>query len=161
MTKFQSSSILISVIMILPGCTSLYNPPLIFGQGHIVGISISGSMPEQKADLTIGYKDADIAIVPVTVKQGNGDSTQIKATATGGFVDGISVFGQFEANVNRDGEKEDKASIGKVDVGLGKFFATGMAAKKLADGFADKLSSEKKNEKQDIKTPQAEENKTN
>jgi len=154
MTKLTRYSISASAVLLaLSGCASIHNMPLIFGQGHIVGISASGSMPEQKVDLTIGYKDANLAIVPTTVKQGNGDSTQVEATATDGFRDGLSVLGQFEANTN---VKTDQASVG-----LGKFFATGMAAHILAEGFADKLSSEKKKENQDSKTSQDEGKKAN
>ena len=42
----------------------------------------------------------------------------------------LSVLGQFEVDAQAAGPK----------VGLGKFFATGLAADKLADGFSAKLS---------------------
>jgi hypothetical protein len=134
---------LITVFIILPGCAAYNNSPLIFGQAHIVGISISGSAPEQKGEFVLGYKDADIAIVPVSVRQQNGDSTQLKATATKDHQDALSVLGQFSVNATSE--------VKTTSVGLGKFFATGMAAKKLADGFAAKLgaSEDKSSEKPD------------
>ena len=113
----------------LTGCAgSGANMPLIFGQTQTVGLAMGGSTSDQGVDLTLGYKDRNFAIVPVTVKQSSG-STQITSTATAGHQDALSVLGQFEV----------KADAKAGNVGLGKFFATGLAAKVLADGFAEKL----------------------
>ena len=106
------------------------NMPLVFGQSHTVGISIGGTSTDQGVDLTLGYKDKSVAVVPVTVGQKEGGNTQIKSTAGSEHQDALSVLGQFELDSN--------ATQG--DVGLGKFFATGIAAKTLADGFSEKLS---------------------
>ena len=99
----------------------------------MVGLSITASSVQQDIDFSLGYKDVNIAVVPVTVKQADGNSTQLNSSANEepgqDFRDSLSVIGQFELNT------QGKA----VDVGLGKFFATGLAAKKLADGFAAKL----------------------
>ncbi len=124
---------LLIAIALCTGCTTIQNPPLLFGQSHSVGIVIGGSAADNGAELTLGYKDRDIAIVPVTVKQQNGDSTQIKGTATAEFQDALSVLGQFEVH----------AKATRAEASLGKFFATGVAAKKLADGFAAKLAADK------------------
>jgi len=115
----------------LAGCATSQNMPLIFGQSHTVGIAISGSATDQGADFTLGYRDRDFAVVPVTVKQNNGDSTQVKAIASADHQDALSVLGQFEVT----------SSTNSANVGLGKFFATGIAAKTLADGFAAKLGA--------------------
>ncbi len=123
----------LAVTALCTACTTIQNPPLLFGQSHSVGIVIGGSAADNGAELTLGYKDRNIAIVPVTVKQQNGDSTQIKGTASAGFQDALSVLGQFEVN----------AKATQVETSLGKFFATGLAAKRLADGFAAKLAAEK------------------
>ena len=123
--------VLVPIIGILSGCAaSGINMPLVFGQSHTVGISISGSTADQGADLTIGYKDKDIAIVPVTISQKDGANTQVKSSAGAGHEDALSVLGQFELS----------ADAKQVEAGLGKFFATGIAAKTLADGFKAKLS---------------------
>jgi hypothetical protein len=106
-----------------------------FGQTQTLGITINGSTTQQGAELTLGYRDFDIAVVPVSVTQSTGDVTQIKSTAnpdkSQSFEDALSVLGQFEAN----------ARAANPEVGLGKFFATGTAAKVLADGFKAKLSN--------------------
>jgi len=122
---------LLAISTLLGGCaTSNTNLPLVFGQSHTVGLSIGGSATDQGVDLTLGYKDKNVAIVPVTIKQRDGNSTQIKANATKDHLDALSVLGQFEL----------KSDATQANVGLGKFFATGMAAKTLADGFKAKLS---------------------
>ena len=116
--------------LVLSSCSEITNPPLLFGQSHTVGISVSVTAPDQGGEITIGYKDRNFAIVPVTVKQADGNSTQIKSTATAGHQDALSVLGQFEVSAKASGP----------EASLGKFFATGNAANKLADGFKAKLS---------------------
>jgi len=117
----------------LGACSPASNPPLLFGQTHTVGIAIHGSTTQQGADLTVGYRDFDIAVVPVTVMDASGQVHRINARARG--VDGgvgvnaLSVLGQFDVRVTSTAP----------DVGLGKFFATGLAADKLADGFRARL----------------------
>lgn len=110
------------VTLLVTGCASQGDLPLVFGQSHTVGISMSGSVPEQAADLTIGYKDKNIAVVPV----------QPEATAPGNS-DALSTLGQFELN----------ADANQVKAGLGKFFATGMAARVLSEGFRCAVSDGK------------------
>lgn len=113
------------------GCVGNPNPPLLFVQTQTLGVTINGSSIQQNFELTLGYRDFDVAIVPATVTQG-GASTQVQSTVTGvgtTGADALSVLGQFEANTN-----------GTPQVGLGKFFSTGLAAQKLADGFGAKLS---------------------
>ncbi|HCH5320672.1 hypothetical protein [Vibrio parahaemolyticus] len=128
--KFILAFASIAVLGLTSGCVGNgENMPLVFGQSHTVGVSISGTTVEQGVDLTLGYKDKDIAIVPVTVEQSSGDSTLVKSTAGEDHQDALSVFGQFELNTDAK----------NAEIGLGKFFATGLAAKKLADGFAHKM----------------------
>ncbi len=119
---------LVLVVALVCGCTSTHNLPLIFGQSHTVGITISASTTDQGGEFTLGYKDKDIAVVPVTIRQENGNSTLIKSTV-GESQDAMSVLGQFQVT----------SSTISNNVGLGKFFATGLAAQKLADGFKKRL----------------------
>ncbi|HEV7874618.1 MAG TPA: hypothetical protein VGO82_10840, partial [Enterovirga sp.] len=76
----------------------------------------------------------DIAVVPVTAVDASGRLVPIKADVAdkdgGVSSNSLSVLGQFEVDAQAAGPK----------VGLGKFFATGLAADKLADGFNAKLS---------------------
>ena len=121
----------IAVILLL-GLSACSNAgtPLIFGQSDTIGITVSGSLPDQGGEITVGYKSRNIAIVPTAiVSEVDGQVTNVRGTATNGFIDALSVLGQFEANVR----------AAQPEVGLGKFFATGIAAQKLADGFAAEL----------------------
>lgn len=133
----------------LAGCANLESTNLIFGQQETVGLGISGSGPQQGADLTLGYKSTDIAVVPVATKTPDGqillsaknvnDST---ANSPGGEIDdAFSTLGQFELNVAKDPQTGEKIVP---SVGLGKFFATGVAAQYLADGFRHKLAGSAK-----------------
>lgn len=117
-------------------CAQSTDLPMIFVQTTSVGITINGGATQQSAELTVGYRDMDAAIVPVSVTQANGSRTNLlphvkHQTATGSDddADALSVLGQFQVN----------AASAAPQVGLGKFFATGQAAKRLSDGFAHKL----------------------
>jgi hypothetical protein len=106
------------VLIVTSGCSSEGDLPLIFGQSHTVGLSISGSTTDQGVELTLGYKDKDLALVPI----------EPQAVADNGVnKDALSTFGSFSLDA------EGQATV--VKAGLGKFFATGMAARVLAEGF--------------------------
>lgn len=140
---------------LLTACGNVDSSHLIFGQQHIVGLSISASAPEQGGALTLGLRDNDIAIVPVAVKQKDGSYTLMRAetdnadvTTTyanktvekkenGKITDSFSTLGNFELKAGQDGVNKLAPSVG-----LGKFFATGNAAQILADGFRTKLSQQ-------------------
>ena len=119
---------------VLSGCEAVPNPPLVFAQSQTLGVTIAGSPAAQGGEFTVGYRDWNMAVVPVTVTQGDGSVTALTASANEqagqDFQDAFSTLGQFEAEV--EGGTSPK-------VGLGKFFATGLAAKVLADGFAKSM----------------------
>jgi hypothetical protein len=115
----------------LAACSPTTNPPLFFAQTHTFGVGIHGSPTQQSADLTLGYRDLDIAIVPVSATDGAGQVVPLTSIAGGGNSrNALSVLGQFNAN----------AAATAPTVSLGTFFATGLAADKLADGFGERLS---------------------
>ena len=132
MFKLTMLCLLTTATGCLGACSS--TPSLVFGQSHSVGISVGGSTTDAGGEISIGYKDRDVAVVPVAIvaKDGavNADTMRVHSTVGGNATDALSVLGQFNVN--------SKASA--PEVGLGKFFATGLAAQKLADGFACKLS---------------------
>lgn len=100
---------------------------VVFGQAQTVGISIGQSQGAPAPELVVGYKDANVALLPTAVRDENGKPEIIGGTTTGNssFKETFSVFGQFEVSAEGSGK-----------VGLGKFFATGLAAQKLSAGFA-------------------------
>lgn len=114
----------------LAGCaTSPDEPvPLVFGRTQTVGVSVSGSVPEQGAHLTLGFSDRNIAVVPTTTRAGTSIRGQVPGQ-NGVFDDALSVLGQFEVNANAT----------NVETSLGTFFSTGMASRLLAEGFRCKL----------------------
>jgi hypothetical protein len=115
---------------LLAGCvTQDASIPLIFGQQQTFGVSMGGDASSQGVEMTVGFKDRNIAVVPVVAKNASGGLVHVRSVATEGFNDAYSVLGQFSA--------EADSTAGKV--GLGKFFATGLAARNLAEGFADAM----------------------
>jgi len=123
---------IVGAVGLVSGCASNQNMPLVFGQSQTVGISIGAGTGEQGVDFVLGYKDKNIAIVPIAIEVSEGSHAQVGSMSGEDFDDSFSVLGQFEVNTD--------TSAG--NVGLGKFFATGAAAKALADGFSSKLSGE-------------------
>ncbi len=76
----------LSIVMTcVPFCACVPNPnaTLLFAQSQTLGVSINASTTQQSAELTLGYRDLDIAIVPVVAHQGSGEATQLKADALG------------------------------------------------------------------------------
>jgi hypothetical protein len=129
--KHHLSTALILSSLLVSGCASNQNLPLMFGQSQTVGISIGGGVSEQGVDFVFGYKDKNIAIIPVAIEISEGKHAQVGSMSGEDFDDSFSVLGQFEVNTDTE----------EGNIGLGKFFATGAAAKALADGFASKLSN--------------------
>jgi hypothetical protein len=120
------------LLLLLAGCAYNQNPPLVFGQAQSVGITINASTTTQGGELTLGYRDIDMAIIPATTTQAGGAVTQVQGVVTDGSAnstDALSVLGQFQVNTQAAAPQAS----------LGKFFATGVAAQKLADGFAANL----------------------
>lgn len=141
MKQHACTALVVLAATVGAACTTQGNTMLVFGQTQTVGISIGGSVTDQGASFTLGYQDRNFAIVPATVRQADGGSSQVVSTvdASGGEggeggkgEDALSVLGQFSVISNSK----------TADVGLGKFFATGLAAQKLADGFSAQLAAD-------------------
>ncbi|MCR9070091.1 MAG: hypothetical protein NXI18_00065 [Alphaproteobacteria bacterium] len=126
--------------LVLAACGNVNGADLIFGQQEAVGLTISGSAPQQGGGLTLGYHSLDIAVVPVVVEtpdgakvvKGETKSLDDQGDSAGGLSDALSTIGQFDL---------DTGTAGTVSAGLQKFFATGNAAQILAQGFAEKMGA--------------------
>lgn len=123
------------------GCGNVDSSHLVFGQQHTVGLDITATAPEQGGTLSLGFKDKNIAVIPVAVNEGGtyqllGSTNKLEGNGNGGDGgdqnDAYSTIGQFEMDTGKNGT---------ASVGLGKFFATGLAAQFLAKGFQGKLSN--------------------
>lgn len=133
-----TTAIAYSLAVALVGCSNIpNNMPLVFGEDISLGINMGGSATGQGAELTLGFKSKDVAIIPV-VTSASGVPTLIQGKTTNGpngttssTTDSYSVLGQFGSTTDATGKK----------IGLGKFFATGQAATYLANGFAAAMST--------------------
>lgn len=150
-------------VLFLTGCNTSYDLPLVFLQTTTVGISAGTPAAGSPPDLSLGYRDVDVAVVPVVAagQQVRGQSpgpaggggvngpldSRMLLAATGPsagngpeYSDALSVLGQFSVTTgqsnNQQGQNQQLPSVG-----LGKFFATGLAARQLAYGFGCQLSS--------------------
>lgn len=139
MNNFKTIGLLVVSLFVLGACTGdKVNGTLVFGQVQTLGIGISTA---PTPGLTLGYKDANIALIPVAGADGSmyGGSQCAFAPEKDGDEDfqsicdedTLSVIGQFEVDADAQG-----------NVGLGKFFATGHAANSISEGFKAKLSRE-------------------
>jgi len=117
---YASGALLLSLAT--AGCTATERPPLVFIQAHTLGITANASGAQATPELTIGYRDVDVALVPVHLGQ---------SVTHDGARDAYSVIGQFntgtELGVTRTAS-------------LGKFFATGLAARNVSLGFKEQLT---------------------
>lgn len=148
--------IAIAASLLAAACSVEESSPLIFGQGLTVGISIgapatNGPTPE----LVVGLKMADIAIVPTVIpkeiplppdqtsrnirshgeeKSGGGKGANGNDIPLAGKEDALSTFGSFSNQTKTD------------CVTLGVFFATGVAAQNISEGFKESLKNGKSGE---------------
>jgi hypothetical protein len=99
--------------------------PLIYARTQTFGATAIASVPDQGGQITVGFGDRNLAIVPTTTPNGE----QIRGS-TYQSSDSLSVLGQFQATAATD------------DISLGTFFSTGNASSKLADGFKAGLAKE-------------------
>ncbi|MEM1299610.1 MAG: hypothetical protein AAGH68_10060 [Pseudomonadota bacterium] len=128
----------VAVAFVTAGCDYATSNPVVFGQATSLGITVGQSPTTQTPELVLGYKDANIAVLPTIATDANGNITRLGSASTqdgGAFEETFSVLGQFQANT----EAKDNAP----SAALGKFFATGFAAQKLSAGFACSVSDGK------------------
>jgi hypothetical protein len=121
--------------LIAIGCEPTSENPVVFGQGTTVGISIGQSPTTQAPEFVLGYKDVNIALLPTTATDAAGEVITLGGQSgadANGFSETYSVLGQFDLNT--------PTQVGAGVAGLGKFFATGLAAQKLSAGFACAIS---------------------
>jgi hypothetical protein len=109
-----------------------YQRPLVYLRSDVLGFDIGGSVAAHGAQFTLGYASSNVAMIPVASLGAGGkvaglsgqDNPQSKSKDT------YSVFGQFKAST-------ETARLG---FGLERFFATGIAARNLADGVQELIA---------------------
>ena len=108
--------------------SSPYQSPLLFLRTDVVGIDIGGSLAQQGLQFVIGDSNRNLALIPVAARNGWDKAVPITgdAAAQGGSqLDTLSVVGQFKAETN----------TAQLNVGLQRYFATGVAARNLSDAL--------------------------
>lgn len=126
-------------VVALASCKSRDNPPLLFVQADSYGASVSAGTGSQGVQANVGYKGFNFAAVPVTVKDAGGNPRPLHAVNTNENFDAYSVFGHFSSTAGTTGNAGTQPEIG-----IGKFFATGLAARRLAEGFRYSIVEEAK-----------------
>jgi len=124
---------------LIAGCAEMpQNMPLVFAETISVGIGVGATTVDQGASFNLGFQSKDVAIVPIISYDKAGNAQPMRAendqtTAGGGSKsqDAFSVIGTFSSDTSGNTKT----------VGLGKFFATGTAAQRLADGFSKCLAA--------------------
>ncbi|WP_298619867.1 hypothetical protein [uncultured Zoogloea sp.] len=139
---------LIALLPVLGLCACASSgTPLIFGSATTFGMSVNATPDTQGFDFTLGYKDKNLAIVPVAVTT-DGSVQEITAWSKtcSDKRDALSVFGQFTSKGDwalLGGSSTDAtaAKSQKGHVKLDRFFATGIAASHLANGYRRGLAN--------------------
>lgn len=108
---------------ILSGCNTA-DTPLIFGKANTFGASVSATAPDQGGSVVLGYRSANIAIVPVVARDASGRVVKTTSRLQGTAEDAYSTFAHFEAS----------ASV-PAKACLGDTFATGLAAQRIAQSL--------------------------
>ncbi|MCB1905870.1 MAG: hypothetical protein KDH15_00745 [Rhodocyclaceae bacterium] len=107
--------------------------PLIFGQRDSFGLTLGTSIEGNgQYTATLGYSGRNVAVMPVFAEKPGGEIEELGGEAGGNEHETFSVIGQFRANADTD----------TAEVALERFFATGLAAQHLADGFAVRIERE-------------------
>lgn len=111
------------------------DPRLLYVQADKIGINTEAGTGAQGGTIDLGYRGFNATRVPVTTRDANGNVRQIRGTFQDGgghYADAHSVFGRFQASAG-----------GGQGIGLNKFFATGISARQLANGYQNKLRGRK------------------
>ncbi len=106
-----------------------YQMPLIFMRTDAAGIDIGGSLAQEGLQFVIGYSNRNLALIPVAAHSAGNKEVMIAAYGSNtadNQLDTLSVVGQFKA---------ETATAG-LNLGLQRYFATGVAARNLGNAVA-------------------------
>lgn len=134
------------------------NEQLVFVSSNTLGVTVVGSVADNGAEFTVGYRSNDMAIMPAYAREGarqsdtrQSDIRQITSNGNGGenaSTDSLSVLARFETDTNGGRSRQSTPPTSpnppspsplNTSLGLSKFFATGAAAQNLSSGFACEL----------------------
>jgi hypothetical protein len=143
------SALVLSVVIIISGCrTPHHTNTLIFGTNTKFAIDIEAD-PTGNPNLTVGYKRQEAVWMPLLAnKDNNGtprEDNELLFQGTQGTQDHdtYSVLASFGATFSGGSSMGIETQGAKVSTegGLAQFFATGLAARKLAEAGGSRLVS--------------------
>ena len=104
-----------------------YQPPLVYLRSDVFGFDIGGSVAERGVQFALGSSIRNLALIPVVAVSAGNKPTRLFADdgAEDGRKDAYSVLGQFNATTQTR----------RLDFGLDRYFATGIAATNLGRGL--------------------------
>ena len=105
-----------------------YQSPLLFMRTDVIGIDIGGTLAQHGLQFVLGYGNKNLALIPVVAMNADRVPTKIAGTsdaAESDLLDTMSVVGQFHARTDTQG----------LDLGLDRYFATGIAARNLSENI--------------------------
>ncbi|MDP1533679.1 MAG: hypothetical protein Q8N44_21500 [Rubrivivax sp.] len=116
-----------------PATEAPYQSPLVFVRTDTIGINIGGSIVEQGMRFAIGADFNNVALIPPATRNGQGRHSDLYAIdAEGKRTDVLSVLGQFESTTATKG----------LNLGLKRYFATGLAARNLAQALGAEIAKQ-------------------
>ncbi|MBI2472001.1 MAG: hypothetical protein HYV59_12290 [Planctomycetes bacterium] len=126
----------VSVVLMMSGCAIKHSDVMLFGTNTKYGLSIAMDQPESTPHINVGYKRQEFVWMPlvangadsvIQTKVGTASAQDLKylGKEPTGKEDTYSVLASFGANF--------KASGAAGGGGIAQYFATGMAARKLAE----------------------------
>ena len=125
-------------LLLLGACSRADNAPLLFVQGATIGVKVSaGTAADPTPSIVFGYDAFEAASVPTLDGEGNTMGGRIPMGGADGAVaeNAYSVYGGFGTDV----EAEAGSSVA-LGITANRFFSTGLAADKLGDGEACRVS---------------------
>jgi len=106
-----------------------YQSPLLYMRTDVIGIDIGGTLAQHGLQFVLGYGNKNLALIPVVAMNADRVPTKIAGTSDGAdsdLLDTMSVVGQFHARTDTQG----------LDLGLERYFATGIAARNLSENIS-------------------------
>lgn len=132
----MKAAVVVTLVLpaLLAACSST-RENLLFVETYDLGIGIHPAPTTGMIQFNVGFKATDLAVVPIASVEGDGRVNQRRAKSknadnAGLEKDAVSVFAQF-----RNGTQPVAGESGQHQVGIGRFFSTGVAAVNLARAY--------------------------
>jgi hypothetical protein len=109
--------------------------PLVFMRSDVLGLDMGGTGTQDGIAFTLGFSNRNLALIPTNARGPKGKLVSIAGDNQHGGakqLDTLSVMGQFRVSTNTKAFNLD----------LGRYFATGVAARNLGIGVGSRVAKE-------------------